>query len=125
MKKQRSFFVLALSLIIIILLSFHSCIIENPKPEECDVEIEKIISIKEGTSFDIIFSDDHGDHYYINRGLERGLNLDSLNAKVLNKTVTLHLPKLFFGTSEHIAQLAIDDEIIFTEFNTEANSKED
>ena len=40
----------------------------------------------------------------INRRLECGLNLDSLNAKVLNKTVTLHMPKLWLGTSEHIAQ---------------------
>jgi len=53
----------------------------------------------------------------INRRLERGLNLDSLNAKVLNKTVTLHVPKLWLGTSEHIAQLAVSDEIIFTEFD--------
>ena len=125
MKIQRSIFVLALSLFIIISLSFHSCIIDNPQPEECDIETEKIISIKEGTSFDIVFSDTHGDHYYINRGLERGLNLDSLNAKVLNKTVTLHLPKLFFGTSEHIAQLAIGDEIIFTEFSSDTTNDVD
>jgi len=45
------------------------------------------------------------------------LNLDSLKTKVLNKTVTLHLPKLLFGTAEHIAQMALGDEIIFTEFN--------
>ena len=47
-----------------------------------------------------------------------GLNLDSLNAKVLNKTVTLHLPKMLGGlvTSEHIAQLKVGEEIIFTEF---------
>ena len=47
-----------------------------------------------------------------------GLNLDSLNAKVLNKSVTLHLPKLMGGliTSEHIAQLAVVNEVIFTEF---------
>ena len=63
-----------------------------------------------------MFHDNGTDDYYINRGLEHGLNLDSLNAKVLNKTVTLHLPKLMFGTSKHIAQLAIGDEIIFTEF---------
>lgn len=110
MRKLVPFFVLALS------LTFTACIIQNPQPEECDVEIETIIKIQEGPSYDIIFSDADGDHYYINRGLERGLNLDSLNAKVLNKTVTLHLPRLFFGTSEHIAQLAIGDEVIFTEF---------
>mgnify|MGYP001813958972 CR=1 FL=1 len=96
-----------------------SCIINNPKPEGCYVQTETIINIKEGSTFDIVFSDAHCDHYYINRGLEMGLILDSLNAKVLNKTVTLHLPKLLGGlvTSEHIAQLKVGDEIIFTEFN--------
>ncbi len=66
----------------------------------------------------LYLSDTHGDHYYINKGLEMGLNLDSLNAKVLNKTVTLHLPKLLGSlvTSEHIAQLKVGKEIIFTEF---------
>ena len=72
--------------------------------------------MRQRTSNDIVFSDTHGDHYYINRGLERGLNLDSLRAKVLNKKVTLHLPKLMLSTSEHIAQLAIEDAIIYTEF---------
>ncbi|MCO4820943.1 MAG: hypothetical protein KC469_02670 [Flavobacteriaceae bacterium] len=69
-----------------------------------------------GSSNDIVFHDDDTDFYYINRGLERDLNLDSLNAKVLNKTVTLHLPRLLLGTSEHIAQIAIGNDIIFTEF---------
>ena len=105
--------------LITLLLIFTSCIIDNPKPEECVVEYVKTTKITEGTSNDIVFHDDGTDFYYINRGLERGLNLDSLNTKVLNKRVTLHLPKLLGGTvtSEHIAQIAIDDEIIFTEFN--------
>ncbi|WP_299890346.1 hypothetical protein [uncultured Lacinutrix sp.] len=39
-------------------------------------------------------------------------------AKVLNKTVTLHLPKVLgnYDTSEHIAQIAIGYDIIFSEF---------
>ncbi len=83
------------------------------------MEIEEIIKIQEGTSNDIVFSDGDGDHYYINHGLELGLNLEDLNAKVLNKTVTLHLPKLIGGlvTSEHIAQLAVGDDIIYSEFD--------
>ena len=99
-------------------LLVSSCIIHNPKPEECHVQRETIINIREGSTNDIVFSDMHGDHYYINRGLEMGLNLDSLNAKVLNKSVTLHLPKLMGGliTSEHIAQLVVGEEVIFTVF---------
>ena len=93
--------------------------IENTIAENCKIQSEKIIKISEGSSSDIVFSDNHGDHYYINRGLERGLNLDSLEAKVLNKTVTLHLPKILGSNiiSEHIAQIAIGNDTIFTEFN--------
>lgn len=92
--------------------------VNNPKREDCVIETVKITKITEGSSNDIVFHDDGTDFYYINRGLEKGFNLDSLNAKILNKTVTLHLPKLLGGfvTSEHIAQLAIENEIIFTEF---------
>ena len=118
MNRRSLFVALTVTLIFIISLSLHSCIINNTQPEECDTITVKITEITEGTSFDIVFHGDNSDTYYINRGLENGLNLDSLNAKVLNKTVTLHLPKLFYGTSEHIAQLAIDDEIIFTEFSS-------
>lgn len=107
------------------LIAVKSLIISNPKAESCVVQTKIITKISEGSSYDITFSDSHGDEYYINRGLERGLNLDSLNAKVLNKTVTLHLPKLWLGTSEHIAQLAVGDEIIFIEFSSDAIALED
>lgn len=74
-----------------------------------------------------MFSDLNGDHFFINRGLERGLNLEDLNAFVLNKIVTLHLPKLLGGsvTSEHIAQLAVGEDAIFTEFSSYAKATED
>ncbi len=97
-------------------IALKSLIINDPEPETCAVQSITISEISEGSSYDIVFTDNQGDQYYINRGLERGLNLDSLNAKVLNKTVTLHLPKLWLGTSEHIAQIALGDDIIFTEF---------
>jgi hypothetical protein len=108
-------------LIIALLLSgfvvFKSCVITNPQPENCEIVDVTIKKITEGPSYDIVFHDDGTYYYYINRGLQQGLNLDSLNAKVLNKTVTLHLPKLLFGTAEHISQMTLGDEIIFTEFN--------
>ena len=94
-----------------------SCIIQNPRPENCVVETAKITKITEGPSYDIVFHDDGTDFYYINRGIEQGLNLDSLNAEVLNKTVTLHLAKIIGGiTSEHISQLEVDGDTIYTEF---------
>ena len=101
-----------------VIILFHSCLISNPKPEECSVGEVTIVKITEGSSYDIVFHSSDGDRFYINRGLQQGLNLDSLNAEVLNKTVTLHLARMLQGTitSEHIAQLAIGDKIIYTEF---------
>ena len=102
--KKRSIFILVFIQIVVL----NSCIINNPKPEDCVVETVKITKITEGPYYDIVFHDDGTDYFYINRGLEYGLNLDSLNAKVLNKTVTLHLAKIMGGiTSEHISQLVV------------------
>ena len=105
------------ALLIALLALLNSCVIKDPKPEDCVVETVKIVDITEGTSKDIVFHDNGTDYYYINRGLEKGLNLDSLKTKVLNKTVTLHLAKVIGGiTSEHISQLEVNNEILYTEF---------
>lgn len=105
-------------ILILIACCFNSCIISNPRPEDCEIVETKVSKIKEGSSHDIMFFNHQGDFYYINRGLEQGLNLDSLNAKVLNKTVTLYLAKVPIGvTTNHIAQLEVADEIIYTEFD--------
>ena len=104
-------------LLIVFLALLNSCVIKDPTPEDCVVETVKIVDITEGTSKDIVFHDNGTDYYYINRGLEKGLNLDSLKTKVLNKTVTLHLAKVIGGiTSEHISQLEVNNEILYTEF---------
>ncbi|WP_299127904.1 hypothetical protein [uncultured Winogradskyella sp.] len=117
MKKSIIYTVLGFALVIGCVLALKSCIIQNVQPEDCTIIDVRITKITEGTSFDIIFHDDGTDFYYINRGLEQGLNLEALKRKVLNKTVTLHLANIMGGiTSEHISQMALDDEIIFTEF---------
>lgn len=118
MNKRTLILALTITLLFTVFLSLHSCSINNPQPEECEIKTIKITEISERSGFDIVFNKGSKEQFYINRGLENGLNLDSLNANILNKTVTLHLQKLFFGTSNHIAQLAIDDEIIFTEFSS-------
>jgi hypothetical protein len=98
-------------------LFLKSCVISNPQPEECDVVAITVTEILEGSAFDIVFISSENDRYYINRGLEQGLSISALEEQVLNKKVTLHLPVLLFGSSKHIAQLAIADNVIFTEFD--------
>ena len=105
-------------LCLLLIFFLQSCLIQNPKPEECAVVQSKIVKITEGSSYDIVLHSENDDFFYINRGIEAGLNIDSLRQKILNKTVTLHLARLFAGTvtSEHIAQLAVNDKILYTEF---------
>jgi hypothetical protein len=116
---KKILIVLSLFSLLTIFLLIRSCVVDNPEVDDSIVITTAITKITEGSSYDIIFHDNGGDKYYINRGLERGLNLDNLNTAVLNKTVTLHLAKVLGGmaTSEHISQLAVGDTIIFTEFD--------
>jgi len=101
---------------LLLLVFFKSCVIANVSPEDSTVITTKITALREGPSYDIQFKAIDGSTFYINRGLEAGLILDSLTSKVLNKTVTLHLANLAFGPTKHISQLAVDDQILYSEF---------
>jgi len=116
MKKLRYSLLFILPLLVISFL-LKSCIIQNPQPEECEVKEIVVAKIYEGGVKDIVFALENGDFYYINRGLEQGLTLEDMRAEVLNKKVTLHLAKTWTGTTNHIAQLALGEQVIFTEFN--------
>jgi len=96
----------------------NACNIQNPQPDDCEIKEIPVFQIYEGGAMDIVFAEDNRDFYYINRGLEQGLTIADLKQKVLNKKVTLHLAKTLMGTSEHISQLAMESEIIYTEFST-------
>ncbi|MDC1326870.1 hypothetical protein N8252_00940 [Ulvibacter sp.] len=50
--------------------------------------------------------------------MERGLTLREMKNKVLNKKDALHLAKISTGmSSNHIAQMSLWQEVIYTEFN--------
>lgn len=99
------------------LLLLNSCIINNPQPEDCVVKEITVSEIIEGSSYDIKLYDGKSDYYYINRGLENGLTMQQMNDQVLGKKVNLHVYKFWFGVeSEHVSQLSMGDQIIFSEF---------
>ena len=93
-----------------------SCIISNPKLEECEVKEIVVTKIYEGGIKDIVIDNDEGNLYYINRGLEQGLIIEDLQKHIINKKATLHLANSLVGTSRHIAQLKVGDSIFYTEF---------
>lgn len=105
---------------IVLFLAFpfllFSCIIQNPSPQDCEVKEITVAKIYEGGVKDIVFAEENGDSYYINRGLEQGHTLSEMEEKVLNKKVTLHLANTIMGSSNHIAQLKVENDVIFTEF---------
>ena len=117
MKKFKVLFI-AVPILAILVLVFvlNGIIIQNPSPEDCETKELMVTRIYEGGVKDIVFANASGDFYYINRGLEQGFTLEAMEAKVLNKKVTLHLANTLIGSSNHIAQLAVDNEVIFTEF---------
>ncbi len=95
-----------------------SCLIHNPKIEDCEIINITVAKVYEGGVKDIVFAEANGSFYYINRGLEQGYTLEEFREKVLNKNVTLHLANtLIKSGSNHIAQIAVGNEILFTEFN--------
>ena len=102
----------------------QGCISNSVTPEDCIVKGITVTKIRKGTAFDIVIYDGKTDFYYINRGLERGWDISVLEEKILNKKVTLHLYKFWFGTSEHISQLDVENEILFTEFTGQKSYSE-
>lgn len=117
MKKSKILFILLPVLaVFLVVLFLKNAIIQNPNPEDCTTKELTVSKIYEGGVKDIVFADAAGDFYYINRGLERGFTLAELEDKVLNKKVTLHLANTLMGPTKHIAQLAVENDVIFSEF---------
>lgn len=103
-----------------LLFPFSSCIM-NPQPDEC-VEISGIVTgVYEGGEKDACFKLE-GDHrtFYINRGLENGLHLDSLQ-DLLYQSVTMMYVDMWTpldpdGNIRHVSQLKHGEELLYSEF---------
>ena len=74
-----------------------SCIIQNPKPEDCEIKETTVSGISEGGTLDIVFHETDGYFYYINRGPERWLTPEGVEQIVLKKKLPCALPILSWG----------------------------
>ena len=82
-----------------------------------------VYKVSEGPEKNIILKLDQGNGiYYINHGLDKGLNLDSLQKELINKEVTvLYLKPSFVGgfspvaSTKYITELRMGDKIIYSE----------
>ena len=80
-----------------------------------------IVDVYEGGVNDVVFKLD-GDNvsYYVNRGTEFGLNVESLKKKLIGNQVMLKYPDYWTpldwnNKSRHLSKVEFNDEIIFNE----------
>ena len=122
---KRFFWTFSISLFILFVAFFWITFrpISNVGPGDVIPISGKATAIYEGSGYDIYIAIENIERpFYINRGLQLGLNLDSLNEQVLNKTVTLHCinrwtPFTTDGIHPHISKLQLDEQVIFNEIN--------
>ena len=87
----------------------------QPRTVQRSIQVD---TIYEGGVNDIVFAQNDGALYYINRGLEQGFTLVGLEQVLLNKTVTLRVPNVLAGPSAHIEEMRLGDSIIYNENKT-------
>jgi hypothetical protein len=86
--------------------------------EDCLVTKGIVASIQEGSSFDVVFTLHTNQKFYINRGLENGLNIDTLRKNILLQEVTIKYPRYaspFGSAAIHLSKLEHGDKILYSE----------
>jgi phosphopantothenate synthetase len=118
--RRFTFIFFGIALVIFLAYSFKP--VTSVNSDDCVLISGKIVSIEEGTSNDIQIRLENDSHYYyINRGLEKGVNLKQLSSKVLNKTVTLYCPNRWTivspdGIVPHISRMEKGTSVVYSEF---------
>jgi hypothetical protein len=115
----RTYLIFAV-VIIVLLVIFRPV----PKVEESETLVHKgeVVQILESGNQDVLFRLKDGKAFYINRGLEQGLELDSLRHKFLQKELEFKYPDywslLHTETSpRHISKLSYKEEVVYSEFD--------
>jgi len=118
--KRFTFIFLGIALVVFLAYSFKP--VTAVTSDECILISGRIVSIKEGATNDIQIRLENDSHYYyINDGLEKGINLKQLSSKVLNKTVTLYCPNRWTpvnpdGIVPHITKMEKGTTVVYSEF---------
>ena len=97
--------------------------IPTPEEKDCLVFTGVVEEITEGGVKDVVFKlKDVQRQYYINRGLENGLDLDALKKNLLGKEVTIKYPDygeplLATKAMKHISKLSYNNNTIYSELD--------
>ena len=93
----------------------------NVCKENCDDVSGKVIDVSEGGVKDIVLTlEGENSIYYINRGLEKNFDKTQLEKELIGRKVRISYSKHWtpldpYNNSRHIAELEIDNRIIYTE----------
>ncbi|TPN87546.1 hypothetical protein [Aquimarina algicola] len=101
--------------------------VRNVQPEDV-IKIEGIVTdIKEAPGYDIAITiKDDVHYYYINRGLQQGLNIENLRNQLIDQKITLYaLKRWTIFTRDynmgHVSKLIFNDSIIYNEIKNDSN----
>jgi hypothetical protein len=111
------------SIVALLIIAFFSIFRPVPIVAESEAIVEKgiVFDIYEGGVKDVAFRLENNQRvYYINRGLERGLNLKNLKNKLIGNEVVIKYPKYWTPLDwnnkiQHISKVEIKGEVIFNE----------
>jgi len=91
------------------------------EPEEWLSVTGKVSEIREGGVKDIVFQLEGEERsFYINRGFEKGFELQALQTDLVGEEITLLYPDYFAilnpdGSSRHVTELRVGNEVLYTE----------
>ncbi|MEM7106410.1 MAG: hypothetical protein AAF502_25000 [Bacteroidota bacterium] len=91
--------------------------------EKCNVVTGEVTAIYEGGPQDVVFHlKDNPMTLYINRGLEQGLNLETLKEDLVGQSVTIHYPPHWTPLDpnnkfKHISKVTYEGEVVFSEID--------
>ena len=91
--------------------------------DKCKIFEGTVVEIFEGAEYDIVFTfKEETTHFYINRGLERGLNLNTLRNDLVNNKITVKYPRYWTpldpsNSTRHLSKLEFDGITIFSELD--------
>ena len=119
--KKKPFILIAL----VVLLMFSLMLLPRPVPhvseEACLVIEGRVVAVEAGGAQDVVLSlAGNNQTFYINRGLETGLELATLQKQLLHQRVEIKYPPYWtpldpFGSISHISKLTLAGEVIFSE----------
>jgi hypothetical protein len=118
--------VVAIGCAVILLIGFTFRPIQNIESSQCKVISGTVESVFEGGTNDINFTlKNKNGSYYINRGMEKGLDLGLLKDEMPGKEVKIwYVYQYSFITllapSKHISKMEVNGEVLFNELVNES-----